>query len=207
MEEELRGDFESALKKYEEAKNLSHGLTPAICLLARCYEKTGQPEKSVKLYTGILKKANRLYRSILEREESNHYVRLQLALNYRRQKSLEKSIGEFKKIFAAKPQDRDLCVAAHYHWGSLLKEMGRIKSSKREFGEAIRLSPDKYFRSGAHFHLGDIYLQTKNSKKAKEEFLKCLKINSGHKAARENLSRISRDKSRNSVYEKVSVAS
>lgn len=200
-EKEGQGNFTLALQKYKEAKKLSLGFPPVIYLMARCYEKIGEFNKSNKLYTDILK-----------REESNQYIRLLLTLNYRRQKRFITSIREFKKILVCELIDRNFSAVVHYHFGSLLKEMNLLDKSKREFKKVIQLCTDnglklKDFKSGAHFHLGEIFLATGNTAKAKDQFLNCLEINPEHKTSLRSLSRILKNRAQKSVDKEILAAS
>jgi tetratricopeptide (TPR) repeat protein len=129
-------------------------------------------------------------------------ARLNLALNYLREKKRDEARREFEKILSCKLDESVLSII-HYYFGSILKKNGFLLQSKRKFNEVIRISAEKDLRSGAHFHLGEIYLAMRKVGKAKEEFLKCIKINPEHNAAQKKLSGSLKNKPQDSFYKKV----
>jgi len=199
MDNEEEGNFDLAIKEYKAAKRLSRGFLPIIHLIARCYERMGH-----------LEKANKIYISLLKKEGSRNHIktRLNLTLNYLREKKRDKARREFKRILSCKLEENVLSII-HYHFGSILKKNGFLVESKKEFKEVLRLISNQFkdFESGAHFHLGEIFLAERDIGKAKEEFLECLRINPEHRKALKQLLSILNNRFKEPVSKKILIAS
>ena len=198
IDNEEEGNFDLAIKKYNAAKLLSQGFPPIIHLMAHCYERMGD-----------LEKANKIYISLLKREGLRNHIkiRLNLTLNYLKEKNKDKARREFKRILSCKLDDSVLFII-HYHFGSILKKNGFLVESKREFERILKKGLQlKDLGSGAHFHLGEIFLAERDIEKAKEEFLECLKMNPEHKKAWKNLLSILNNRFKEPVSKKILIAS
>jgi glycosyltransferase involved in cell wall biosynthesis len=129
-------------------------------------------------------------------KEAKLGILIQIVQAYIKQHKYREIKKILKEVLSLKLSDKSPIALIHYTLGSKYEREGNLAKARENFGKIIELVDEvsscdrERFIAGAHFHLGEIYQTQGNLERARVEFEKCLKLNSAHRKARENLKRL-----------------
>ncbi len=75
-------------------------------------------------------------KSMLEQDPANHFVRYGVAMEHKNTGDLEGAVGQFRTLLSSNPD----YVAAYFHAGLTLEEMGRLEEAKDVYQQGIEAS-------------------------------------------------------------------
>ncbi len=91
-----------------------------------------------------------------------------------------------KETGQVKHQRRSTHTLAFYNQASHLESIGELDEAKRLFQLVLNRRDEEYW-AGAEYHLGSILTALGQPQAGREHFVECLRLNQGHKKAREAL--------------------
>ncbi|MFQ5454852.1 MAG: tetratricopeptide repeat protein [Nitrospirota bacterium] len=153
-----KGDYESAIREYKEAINISPGYFIPYISVGTIYHEQGDLDMAIKYYQDALK---------IDSHYSIAHYNLGIAYHNRGEVSL--AIKEYKETIKTDPYN----FYAHYNLGDIYSSQGKTDMAIKELNETVRVNPDF---ANAYYNLASEFDKTKRYKEAVEHYQKFIKI-------------------------------
>ena len=135
------------------------------CVLAAC---SGEAV-AVRRYIPAWKDTETLLRYMLARAPNSHWIRMDLAVELRRQERLTEAMDLLVQGMQIKPT-----AQMHLNLGIVLADMGRLDEAGNHYRQSLRLDPDM---SGAHHGLGQLCFKRGDSESAIRHYNDAIRVN------------------------------
>lgn len=166
---EKLGNFNEALKKYNDCYNQNPNCYFALFSSANILEELG-------LYKESLEK----YKQALKISPNNSDILIGMGLTYDSMGEYKKAIRLFQKTIAIDPKKPE----AYFAWGTVLEKMNDTSGAKHKYALALKYDP---LYSDVYCRWGELLFLEKDYQEAIKKFKQALNINSNNTMAIYNL--------------------
>jgi len=145
-----KGDFDEALKIYEDMINKNSDDADALCNIGLIYYQKGD-----------LKKAEETFLKCLEKDSGIQEAYFNLGRLYHNNREFEKALTYYKEVVVNNPDDG----ITYYYMGECARAVGRLDDAIAFLDEAIRLQPNNL---EVGVTLATLYIEKRDYQKAED---------------------------------------